>query len=96
MAENIAKAFRYAVVIVLMSQTGARADACSDYDQKITKKYAGPSASAATACQKTAVIIKMLEAGLKGPPGCLTPSEKAKFRAGLSQSRQSYEDQGCS
>ncbi len=89
------RALGYAVAIVLLFQTAARADSCSDFDQKVTNQFAGPIAAAATACQKTALLIKEMNVALHAPSECLNATDRATLKAGIRQSKQSFQDQGC-
>ncbi|PBB66392.1 hypothetical protein CK228_22865 [Mesorhizobium sp. WSM4312] len=89
------KTLNYAIAIILLSQTAALADACQNYDQKVTAQFSGPISRAATACQKTSLLIKMMKAALRAPAECMDASDRSKLKAGIAQSIQSFKDQQC-
>jgi hypothetical protein len=85
----------YAAAIALLTHTAAWADSCSDFDQKVTRQFAGPIAAATTACQKTALLIKEMNVALHAPSECLNDTDRATLKAGIRQSKQSFRDQNC-
>lgn len=85
----------YAALVLLVGSTGAFADACSDFDAKVSAQFAGPIAAADTACEKTRLLVNEMVISLKAPHECITDSDRAALKAGIKQSKQSYRDQGC-
>jgi hypothetical protein len=72
--------------------------ACTDYDRKISSQYAGAiqkAQASGSACQKTALQVKLMEAALAAPTECGSAGDRSKLKAAIAQSRQSLKDQGC-